>query len=186
MVDIKIMGVICLYLVCSSVATYVVIRQQRQNQERVINKNSVPAYDQMPVYTPPPPSATTTPVQTTALPATPSPPPRNQDIMIYSPGYPYVLYPYGYYGPRYPVPPMPQYPQPWWPPRPRPVQPGGSFPELMKKDKDDAVSYLMSTYPNMTVAAVRYGAPSPSDSRHDRFIVVYDAWTRKVVDAKIG
>ena len=122
----------------------------------------------------------------TPMPTPTSQPPRSTDIMIYSPGSPYVMYPPGYYGPRYPIPPTPQYPAAWWPNRPRPIQPGGSWPELMNRDKDDAVAYIMSTYPNMTVAAVRYGAAMPSDARQDRFVVVYDAWTRKVVGAQIG
>jgi hypothetical protein len=56
----------------------------------------------------------------------------------------------------------------------------------MGKDKDDATAYIMSTYPNMHVAVVRYGAAMPSDARTDRFIIVYDAYTRKVVGAQIG
>jgi hypothetical protein len=56
----------------------------------------------------------------------------------------------------------------------------------MGKDKDDATAYVMSTYPNMHVAVVRYGAPMPTDYRTDRFVLVYDAYTRKVVGAAIG
>jgi hypothetical protein len=56
----------------------------------------------------------------------------------------------------------------------------------MGRDKDDATAYIMSTYPNMHVAVVRYGAAMPTDYRTDRFIIVYDAYTRKVVGAQIG
>lgn len=153
--------------------------RKQQEKEATFNKYvAEQAEDQAPAtQTPAPP--------TTAAPVT-SQPPRNLDVMIYAPGNPYWVYPPGYYGPRYPVPPLPRYPQAWWPSRPRPIQPGGSFPELIGRDKDDAVAYVMSTYPNMTVSVVRYGAAMPSDYRPDRFTLVYDVYTRKVVGASIG
>lgn len=128
--------------------------------------------------------------ETTQPPMLTTAPPQNDmirpDVMLYAPGNPWWVYPPGSWGPRYPVAPTPPYPRQWWPTKPRPIQPGGSWPELMGRDKDDAVAYVMSTYPNMHVALVRYGAIMPADYRADRFTIVYDAWTRKVVGAQIG
>lgn len=184
--DSKILIAIVICLLCSSSAGFMVFKSTHNAPTTTEGPSSVameaPVIPQQPIVVtlPPPPPPTTSP------PITTSPPARNTDVMVYAPGMPYVMYPPGYWGPRYQVPPVPRYPEMWWPERPKPIQPGGSFPELVGKDKDDAISYVMSTYPNMTVAAVRYGAPTPTDYRTDRFVLVYDAYTRKVVSAVIG
>lgn len=175
--DKKLIALAVLLLVCSSIAAWVFMRSQGKTVTTM-----APLLPPMPLQPAPVPVPTETPTAITTAPPVPSRP----DILLYAPGNPYWSYAPGYYGPRYPVPTVPQYPEAWWPVRPRPIQPGGSWPELMGKDYQDAAAYIMSTYPNMHVAMVRYGAPMPADARPDRFVVVYDAWTRKVVGAQIG
>ena len=182
----KFLLVILVCLLCASSVGFVVFRSSSQKSDDDLlmadEITMTPVSETSPVViaspSPPPP--------TEAPPVTTSPPARNTDVMIYAPGNPYVQFPGGYWGPRVPIPPIPAYPRGWWPQQPRPIQPGGSFPELMGRDKDDAVAYVMSTYPNMTTVAVRYGAPLPTDYRTDRFVLVYDAYTRKIVGASIG
>lgn len=178
--DWKIVGLILLVLVCSSFASLVVMRmnQKPATLPPVTIQQTVPAAPPVVLTEAPtePPRVTTAPPTSAA----------RADVMLYAPGSPYWAYAPGFYGPTYAVPPVPRYPKMWWPPAPRPIQPGGSWPELMGKDYQDAAAYVMSTYPNMHIAMVRYGAAMPADSRQDRFIIVYDAWTRKVVGAQIG
>lgn len=178
----KIVLIILVSLLCATSAGLMLYRSTQQPKKTDDDFVSMPSAAEVPVVmaTDPPTSSPPPP------PVTTSPPARNTDVMIYAPGNPYVMFPGGYWGPRYRVPPVPAYPQPWWPPAPRPIQPGGSFPELMGRDKDDAIAYVLSTYPNMTTVAVRYGAPLPTDYRTDRFVLVYDAYTRKIVGASIG
>ena len=180
--DWKLVLVLCVCLLCCALASWfvyssVIKAKTKTDEDQADNPNVMTAPV---VLTPAPPMTTTEPPPVTTM-----PPARNTDVMIYAPGNPWVVYPPGYWGPRYAVP-APRFPAVWWPEQPRPVQPGGSWPELMGRDKDDAIAYVMSTYPNMTVAAVRYGAPLPQDYRTDRFVVVYDVYTRKVVGASIG
>ncbi len=167
----KLVGLVLLVLVCSSLAFFVVTRMKKAPTTPAPTLAAV-----IPVTAPP---VTETP--------TPSPTPSARpDVLLYAPGYPSP----GYYWPGY-LPgtyagPVNSYPRAYWPPKPRPIQPGGSWSELMGRDYQDAAAYVMSTYPNMHVAMVRYGAPMPTDTRSDRFIIVYDSYTRKVVGAQIG
>lgn len=176
----KLVALVVLVLVCSSVAA-AVVTSSSQKMKRVN------------VLTVAPPTATEAPiVLTTAPPASPPPGTTRPDVLLYAPGTTPYYWP-GYapgYAPGY-IPgtyagPVNRYPNGYWPPAPRPIQPGGSWSELMGRDYQDAAAYVMSTYPNMHVAMVRYGAPMPTDARQDRFVIVYDAWTRKVVGAQIG
>jgi hypothetical protein len=166
----KLVALVVLVLVCSSVAAFVVMRTQRQPVRTPVQQPVVVPVTEAPIM-----------MMTTAPPAT-SPPPSTArpDVLLYAPGTPPYYWPGTYAGP------VNRYPKAYWPPAPRPIQPGGSWSELMGRDYQDAAAYVMSTYPNMHVAMVRYGAPMPTDTRHDRFVIVYDAWTRKVVGAQIG
>lgn len=69
---------------------------------------------------------------------------------------------------------------------PSPLEPWGGFPDLLGMHRDAAVKYVYQTYPNLTVATVRYGHKMPADTRMDRMIIVYDAFTGNVVSAYIG
>lgn len=170
----KLVGLVLLVLVCSAL-TAVVVTRSRQKTTPVA----------VPLTVGPPTTTTDAPIIVTTAPPTPSPTPSARpDVLMYAPGT--VPYYWPGYGPGYYAGPVNRYPKMYWPPAPRPIQPGGSWSELMGRDYQDAAAYVMSTYPNMHVAMVRYGAPMPTDARHDRFIIVYDAWTRKVVGAQIG
>lgn len=177
--DVKIIIAIVLVLLSSSVAAFLMLQNTKKKDAdppMVVAPAApapavAPAVAPAPALAPPPTSAPPSP--------SPSPTPR-PDVMLYSPA---LVSPPGWY-PRMPL--FPPHAASHYLPVPRPIQPGGAWPELMNRDKDDAVAYVMSTYPNMHVVVVRYGAPMPSDARADRFIIVYDAWTRKVVGASIG
>ena len=179
--DIKIIAILVMCLLCVSIGIYFVFLKKPPAQDIIQSPVPIPQIPILMTDTPSP-----TPTATSAPPGTPG-----ANVMLYAPGPPpYPGYP-GY--PAYPsYPGYPGYPpvNPYWRPPypvlPRPIQPGGSFSELIGRDKDDAVAYILSTYPNMTVAVVRYGGTMPSDARTDRFVVVYDVYTRKVVGAQIG
>ena len=177
--DVKIIALVVVFLLCCSLAGFLVWRTMKSSSKQ--DKETPAVMMPVPPPTPSPspsPPQTEPPLLTTAPPETARP-----DVFVYAPGS------WGYYhGGAYPggVPGIPRYHHRMWPEIPRPIQPGGSWPELMGKDKDDATAYVMSTYPNMHVAVVRYGAPMPTDYRTDRFVLVYDAYTRKVVGAAIG
>jgi hypothetical protein len=69
---------------------------------------------------------------------------------------------------------------------PSPLEPGGGFPDLINMKKDKAVEYVLQTYPNLSVSTVRYGDALPKDVRFDRMIIIYDAFSQRVVAAHIG
>jgi hypothetical protein len=69
---------------------------------------------------------------------------------------------------------------------PSPLEPWGGFPDLLGMHRDAAVKYVYQTYPNLSVATIRYGHKMPADTRMDRMIIVYDAFTGNVVSAYIG
>lgn len=167
----KLIAIVVMCIVCVAVVAYMVLKGRQATPSSALPPLPPPVVSaevMMPVL-----STTTAP--TAAPTATTAP------FLVYAPGYQYPGYQYpGYQYPGH------QYPVRAWPNRPRPIQPGGSWTELMNRDKDDAVAYVMSTYPNMTVSVIQYGGPMPTDIRSDRFLIVYDAYTRKVVGARIG
>lgn len=69
---------------------------------------------------------------------------------------------------------------------PSPLEPGGGFPDLINMKKDKAVEYVLQTYPNLSVSTIRYGDALPKDVRFDRMIIIYEAFSQRVVAAHIG
>jgi len=124
-------------------------------------------------------NTTTIPPPTEA--PTEDPPTKEQTIMVYydALGRPYYPTVYERYNFRRRHPYKHHY-------HPSPLEPAGGFPDLLGMQKDKAVQYVMTTFPNLTVATVRYGHRMPADTRMDRMIIVYDAFTGQVVSAYIG
>ena len=167
--DVKVIALVCIVIICCCIVGYVAWNSMKKSAAVTVPPPTPSPVTMAPQMTTEPPLLTTAPPHTV-----------RPDTMLYAPGAQW-----GYWGGGYPGLP-PRYTRLAWPEKPRPIQPGGTWSELMGKDKDDATAYIMSTYPNMHVALVRYGAAMPEDYRTDRFIIVYDTYTRKVVGAQIG
>lgn len=122
------------------------------------------------------------PVPTAAPPQT-SPPPSQttpsfvKDVM-YVPEYRYGLAPL-------PPPPPPGWVAHGYVPSVELI-PGAAWPTLVGRNRDTAVSYIMTTYPRMTVRAIPYGSPVTYSTRSDRVTIAYDPHTRRVINARIG
>ena len=124
-------------------------------------------------------NTTTIPPPTEPPAEDPVPPTKEQTIMVYydALGRPYYPTIYEKFNRRR------RYKHHYYP---NPLEPAGGFPDLLGMQKDKAVQYVMTTFPNLTVATVRYGHRMPADTRMDRMIIVYDAFTGQVVSAYIG
>lgn len=127
-------------------------------------------------------NTTTIPPPTETPTDDPPPPTKEQTILVYydALGRPYYPTLYEKHARRYSHHPYKRHYHP------SPLEPAGGFPDLLGMQRDKAVQYVMSTFPNLTVATVRYGHRMPADTRMDRMIIVYDAFTGQVVSAYIG
>lgn len=66
------------------------------------------------------------------------------------------------------------------------VVPGASLPFLHGKKLDQATILITTTYPNITVKAVAQGMNPGYEFRRDRVVLLYDTYTKYVIDARIG
>jgi len=64
--------------------------------------------------------------------------------------------------------------------------PGAHFPGLQGLRLDDAVRLVMTSFPTLTVRALRIGEPLSYEFRRDRLTIQYDSFTKRVVSARIG
>jgi len=128
-------------------------------------------------------NTTTIPPPTEQPTEEPTPPTKAQTILVYydALGRPYYPTVYEKYGRRHPH--RLPYKRHYYP---SPLEPAGGFPDLLGMQKEKAVQYVMTTFPNLTVAPIRYGHRMPADTRMDRMIIVFDAFTGHVVSAYIG
>lgn len=128
-----------------------------------------------PVTAPPP--ATTAPP-----PATTAPPPRLEQYPLYS------MSAFDYYGNVIaPLPPPP--PPGWYISTNMPsfqLVPGAAWPFLHGRHKDDAIAWLLTTYPALRVRVIPYGSMISYEMRNDRISVQYDPYTQRVINARIG
>jgi hypothetical protein len=78
--------------------------------------------------------------------------------------------------PLYAVAAMPQYH----------LVPGAAWPVLVGRNRETVSYWLMNTYPRLNVRALPFGSPTFYEARNDRITVLYDPYTNRVVNARIG
>ena len=66
------------------------------------------------------------------------------------------------------------------------IVPGASLPFLKGKKLDQATILITTTYPNISVKAVAQGLNPGYEFRRDRVVLLYDSYTKYVIDARIG
>lgn len=66
------------------------------------------------------------------------------------------------------------------------IVPGASWPILVGRPRDQVVTWLLTTYPTLTLRTVPATTTITYAARDDRITVAYDPYTRQVVSARIG
>jgi hypothetical protein len=64
--------------------------------------------------------------------------------------------------------------------------PGANFPGVVGQQKDDATTYIISTFPRLQVRALPYNTPIQYEVRRDRVTLLYDPYTNRVISARVG
>ena len=64
--------------------------------------------------------------------------------------------------------------------------PGANFPGVHGQTVEQATVLIANSFPQLSVRAVRLGDPVAYEVRRDRLTLQYDAFTRRVVSARIG
>lgn len=117
---------------------------------------------------PPPPPAVVMPVAATAPPPTPTatstPAPTSSPVLLWGGPFPQTVD----YMPRFEI------------------VPGASWPILVGRPRDQVVTWLLTSYPTLTLRTLPATTTITYAARDDRITVVYDPYTRQVVSARIG
>lgn len=133
---------------------------------------------------PPPTPAPTRPIRRATMPPTapptlaptPAPTPNNSQLAI----------PLAYTG-LMPLPPGPALG--WYAAANIPqyhLVPGAAWPILVGRNRETVSYWLLNTYPRLNVRALPLGSPTLYEARNDRITVLYDPYTNRVVNARIG
>jgi hypothetical protein len=64
--------------------------------------------------------------------------------------------------------------------------PGAAWPILVGRNRETVSYWLMNTYPRLRVHALPLGSPTFYEARSDRITILFDPYTNRVVNARIG